>query len=913
MSILGDDQEFLGSNEFLKEVQEYFIITKSKSPNKEENTMKLRKIQCSISLLLSCILAMHSGILQSLMVNAEFINDGSTICSTPEEKIDSAVYDSITSGEENIPVVIWYKDIDQAYVESETTKRVGFSLEEIEVTYEPPSSELLTALNEAAVALDNSVSATTIIGEQTELNALDSTAQMNSNKLDSYLKLLMNTHMEMTESARELERNRTESYLEAKSEIVKEQYSLASAEMKTALSLNDDEALFASCYAPMLVCELTADEIFEISQNDDVVEISYLEPLEIEECSLPVTQAEKNKLINSMGFQNIQTELGLTGSGVGIGIYETSNVSADYAPTYNLPFNDSKIHIIGQSHVQGDHATYCAAVAAGTYGVAPEAEIYSASVEYDYHRYNADADDTAATLLELQELVESGVHIINISWLGHIHDGTTQNSYSYWEKYIDYLVNNHNVTFVISSGNDQTKYISSPALAYNAITVNGFTSNELQTYSYLHGEGCHKPDVIAECFSYAGGTSTAAPVISGMIALLYQYKPSLMAYPQVVKAILMASSHQKMTHLEDGTALSSESLALGLTNRQGAGVPNMYRMISMAAAHTYGIGTLSDSNEYAENINFVQPKYNGTNINVCMAYLQTNVLTTSPASTADNCNLSLNYGNGVRVSTKTNSSTEMIYKTMPSTSDYILTINRKSGTSTEISYGYAWSTDTTEFYQYRDEEGIYYLKNANSSKCLNMNNSTLAASQGAFDSTSSPWVLKYSYSNNKYTIQSANETDKGLTLGSSLSGGYRAVGTTSTYTPSITMSQNTDGTYTFIQNRNGTKYALGIYSSSQNNNAVAMWSPFTPETSNSNEPTDKSQKWYLSTLAYRKGDVNMDGAINSIDASAALSIGSQLGASGSTTYSNASLFLADYDNDGSVNSIDASIIMQNYT
>lgn len=875
--------------------------------------MKLRKIKCSISLLLSCILAMHSGIAQSLMVNAEFINDSSTICSTPEEKIDSAVYDSITSGEENIPVVIWYKDIDQAYVESEITKRVGFSLEEIEVTYEPPSSELLTALNEAAAALDNSVSATTIIGEQIETNALDSTVQMNSNKLDSYLKLLMNTHMEMTESARELERNRTESYLEAKSEIVKEQYTLASAEMKTALALTDDEMLFTSRYAPMLVCELTAGEILEISQNDDVVEISYLEPLEIEECSLPMTQAEKNKLINSMGFQNIHTDLGLTGTDIGIGIYETASVFEKYANRYNLPYSDSKVHIIGNTFEpaeNADHATYCAAVAAGTYGVAPEAEIYSASVEYDYHRYNADADDTAATLLELQELVESGVHVINISWLGHIHDGTTQNSYSYWEKYIDYLVNNHNVTFVISSGNDQTKYISSPALAYNAITVNGFTSNELQTYSYLHGEGCHKPDVVAECFSYAGGTSTAAPVISGMIALLYQYKPSLMAYPQVVKAILMASSHQKMTHLQDGTALSSESLALGLTNRQGAGVPNMYRMISMAAAHTYGIGTLSDSNEYTESINFVQPKYNGTNINICMAYLQTDVSTTSPASTAENCDISLNYGSS---SDKINSSTEMIYASMPSTSNYTLTIDRKSGTLSEISYGYAWSTDNTEFYQYRDEEGIYYLKNAKSSKYLNMNNSTLAASQGSFSSTNSPWVLKYSYNNNKYTIQSANGTDKGLTLGSSLSGGYRAVGTTSTYTPSITMSQNPDGTYTFIQNRNGTKYALGIYSGSQSNNVVAVWSPFTPKTSNSNEPTDKSQKWYLSTLAYRKGDVNMDGAINSIDASAALSIGSQLGASGSTTYSNASLFLADYDNDGSVNSIDASIIMQNYT
>lgn len=874
--------------------------------------MKLRKIKCSISLLLSCILAMHSGIAQSLMVNAEFINDSSTICSTPEEKIDSAVYDSITSGEENIPVVIWYKDIDQAYVESEITKRVGFSLEEIEVTYEPPSSELLTALNEAAAALDNSVSATTIIGEQTETNALDSTVQMNSNKLDSYLKLLMNTHMEMTESARELERNRTESYLEAKSEIVKEQYTLASAEMKTALALTDDEMLFTSRYAPMLVCELTAGEILEISQNDDVVEISYFEPLEIEEC---ITSSQKNTITNSMGFSNIHNDLGLTGAGIGIGIYETASVLEKYSNENNFPYSDSKVHIIGESFEpinSPGHATYCASVAAGTYGLAPDAVIYSASLEYDWQDNNG-TNNSNTQLSMLEDLIDTGVEIINISWSAFSHHGNETDSYTYWEKYMDDLISTSGVTIVCSSGNNNSnivdsQYVTCPAMSYNCITVNGFSNNRLNNYSYNHGEGCYKPDVIAE--SLNNGTSTAAPVISGMIALLYQYKPSLMAYPQVVKAILMASSHQKMTHLEDGTTLSGESLYSGLTDRQGAGVPNMYRMISMAAAHTYGVGTLSSSNGYTESINFVQPKYNGTNINICMAYLQTAVSTTSPAITAENCDISLNYGSS---SDKINSSTEMIYASMPSTSNYTLTIDRKSGTLSKISYGYAWSTDNTEFYQYRDEEGIYYLKNAKSSKYLNMNNSTLAASQGSFSSTNSPWVLKYSYNNNKYTIQSANGTDKGLTLGSSLSGGYRAVGTTSTYTPSITMSQNPDGTYTFIQNRNGTKYALGIYSGSQSNNVVAVWSPFTPETSNSNEPTDKSQKWYLSTLAYRKGDVNMDGAINSIDASAALSIGSQLGASGSTTYSNASLFLADYDNDGSVNSIDASIIMQNYT
>ena len=97
-----------------------------------------------------------------------------------------------------------------------------------------------------------------------------------------------------------------------------------------------------------------------------------------------------------------------------------------------------------------------------------------------------------------------------------------------------------------------------------------------------------------------------------MIALLYQYKPSLMSHPEAVKAILMASCHKKCSKLYvDNSNIKSlnETMTQGITDRQGAGIPNMYNMISIVSQHSYGYGLLNSSNNYKREVQILQPAY----------------------------------------------------------------------------------------------------------------------------------------------------------------------------------------------------------------------------------------------------------------------------------------------------------------
>ena len=208
---------------------------------------------------------------------------------------------------------------------------------------------------------------------------------------------------------------------------------------------------------------------------------------------------------------------------------------------------------------------------------------------------------------------------------------------------------------------------------------------------------------------------------------------------------------------------------------------------------------------------------------------------------------------------------------------------------------------------YLEEEGIYAFRNANSSYYLNMNHSTFKVTQGTFNDINSLWTVSYSTDDNKYTIQSANGRERGLSSGSKSGSTYEAMGINTIFSPDITVFLNKDGSYSFVKTIDGVKYALSVSTNSTSNNAEVLWSRFY------SSAVGASQKWFMDTAAYRLGDVDMNGIIDKSDADIVLKIASELGASGSTTYKNANRFLADYDRNGRVNAVDASAIMRNYT
>ena len=591
-----------------------------------------------------------------------------------------------------------------------------------------------------------------------------------------------------------------------------------------------------------------------------------------------------------MGVNDIYNKIGLTGSGVKVAVCEGDTIDSTSAGNYYLNMN--QVHYPEGNVNPGDHSAYCAALIAGSYGIAPNAEIYSFR-------------NSSRNLIE--DMMDEGVHIFNFSF-GSSRSGG--NWYVSEEKYFDSLMDGKGAIIVKSSGNSDSNYITIPGCMYNGITVNAFGYHDgvefIDGCSYLYGSGCVKPDIA----SYAdNATSSAAAVTSGMIALLYEYKPALAVHPEVTKALFQASCQHKVQNVKSGNNYMTlnETMAQGLTARQGAGSPDMYNIISMVAQHSYGFGVLNSGNGYNRNVRIYQPKYNATNINVCMSYLQTGVTVNQP-STADNYDISLaNSGfSSTKYSKNSNSSTEMIYANMPSNANYTLRVYKSSGSMSSVKYGYAWSTDATEFYPTNYEEGVYYIKNVNSGLYLTMNTNTYEATQTAFSSSANKrWILRDSIGI-RYNLCSASGTDKNLVIGNTISDPYKkAIGSTSDsdriYLEYKYTNGRTDGTFAIARYdaSTGQTYRLGIDQNSTSSGAYAAWYPSTS--------ANNCQKWTLESCQYKRGDVNGDGYFTSADITLAMTIYSNAGA-GISYGNNLQHFLADYDGNGIVSLADVTAI-----
>ena len=695
--------------------------------------------------------------------------------------------------------------------------------------------------------------------------------------------------------ARDEERRKTEIYIQALQSEFMAAYLDAADDILSQSDISDDQVVYTSRFAPMIVAKVSSADIETLAENDDVTEIDLFEKIEPIECTF-----DGSAMKAQMDMDDIIDDIGLDGTGTKIGIYETDNVASvpdDSSNNYDL--DTTKVTVVGTPTSPGDHATWCAAIAAGDYGVAPEADIVSASTHYDWINYDWN-NYSNAQLSTLEALMNSGVSVINVSWIF-----SRISNYTSWEKYMDYLIDDKGVIMVCATGNDSNSVISGPAMSYNCVAVNGFANGIINDYSYDHDTGCYKPDVIA--YSFNNGTSSAAPVITGMIALLHQYKPSLALHPELSKAILIGSVHQKANRvIVNGVNVQIfETLSSGLTNRQGAGIPSLYNMISIAAQHSYYYGVLGSTNE--DYIQIVQPPYGATNMNISLAYLQTNVAVNNANNTQDNVNLILkNTGFAAdKSSTQGNSSTEMIYTPLTNNNKYIIDVKRLTGTMQKVKYAVAWSTDYTLFYPTVREEGIYYVRNENSDHYLSKDG--LSVKQKAFSGANTQlWILQ-NQTLSGYYMKSANGTENTLDIGANMSGNYYKVAFANTANY-IHLYNRGDGTFSFerygINNNVNYDYFLGIYNNSQSVNAVASWYP--------KNMNNNAQKWYLEYVGYKRGDVDMDGEITEDDSDLALQIYSDI-MTGSGTHTNIEMFLADYDGDGQVTSTDASEILLNTT
>ncbi len=190
-----------------------------------------------------------------------------------------------------------------------------------------------------------------------------------------------------------------------------------------------------------------------------------------------------------------------------------------------------------------------------------------------------------------------GAGLLNCSW-GHSSPlGQPDSNERYW----DTLVALHRATVCFAAGNEGREhgYIGHPAMAYNVVSVGAYNDQNTATWSddtiasfssyrdpWSANDDREKPEVTAPGVSInstsvrspwvkdcGSGTSYAAPMTTGAAALMIQANPELRAWPEAVKAILMATA---WNNIEGDWWLSDKDGAGGIDIEAACEVARQY-------------------------------------------------------------------------------------------------------------------------------------------------------------------------------------------------------------------------------------------------------------------------------------------------------------------------------------------------
>lgn len=762
------------------------------------------------------------------------------------------------SGYTSLPVLIWIEDIDHTAVKEEVQSELGYKLEDIELEIQPISNLIAGKL-----ASGDDVSE------------------------------LMKEYLNNTDNLRQTQKELTDNYIKCERRISAEYYIEHNREISDGFS--EDELLFISKYSPLVIAELSLDEIISLSRNDSIQSIDYCEPVEI-----TLSTDELVQLRESTRIEEIHEDIGLTGAGVKVGIVESTSV------TTNSELPASRFSVVGIPYsVNNGHVINTARIFAGNYGVANGATVYSAAIERGmYNTYSGYPNICGA----IELLLDQNVSVINCSFLIGANS-----SYTTLSKWIDHIAAEHYASFVVSSGNngkinnndpdpDHTGLIWDPALAYNAITVGAYnnmntraSSDDIMYYysSNDSGTGCSKPDLVAPANMLGGGTSSSSPFVAGVIALMIELRPSLAAYPQTIKAILSASCHHKAAA---AGAQSTETIEQGLTFTQGAGVIDPYMAIAITGQGNYGVRNVSTNS----NIRIKQLTYGATGLNVSISWLKSNTVSGSHYQTGVNeggthdfaLKLKHTGSTVLRSSDNSNSSVEMVYYSTPSLySDYIVNITKSTDTSVKV--GYAWSINTNRYQYTLENEGFCRLKNRSSGYYLKRATSGLLIQSSYSNVASQQWLIISGNSN--YRILNNTAANYAVILsGTETSGTYTAETGINTSYP-IHILNNSDGSLSMYQLISGKRYYLSSMDST--NNSELKWKYCQQLTS--------YQKWFPEKIVYMRGDVDQDGQIMADDARQILNYSASL-----ITFSDVQVFLSDLDGNGVIDAADARIALR---
>ncbi len=297
------------------------------------------------------------------------------------------------------------------------------------------------------------------------------------------------------------------------------------------------------------------------------------------------------KQIGVEGFINSA----LTGRGITIGVIDAGFYGATDSPALmHLTeknqilgirdyINPQKVnHYTVQESYSDFHGTEVLSAITGKdtrenvlFGAAPDATFYLARTDSGNREFRGEEDNWIAAMEWMDSL---GVRLINTS-LGYAKgfsnpkenyrpdqmDGKT----SVISKAARMAIEEKGMNIVVSAGNEgddrDWRIVSTPADVDGVIAVGATNDAGLKmSYSSIGPEflAYTKPDV--SCYSLFG-TSLAAPVITGFVACLMQYKPNL-TNKEIKKILEESSSLYPFTNNYIGFGVPNATKALGLAN-----------------------------------------------------------------------------------------------------------------------------------------------------------------------------------------------------------------------------------------------------------------------------------------------------------------------------------------------------------
>ena len=292
-------------------------------------------------------------------------------------------------------------------------------------------------------------------------------------------------------------------------------------------------------------------------------------------------------------------KLGLNGDGIKVGIIDAGFLGASEDKYLEKIINNGQIKgyknyiekeivdpYIGNEKNNDNHGTRVFRALAGFdensfLGLANKAEFYLARTDQTDKEYHGEEDYWIAAM---EWMHDQGVRLINSS-LGYSTgfdnptddykpsevDGKT----SALTQFIDMAIEQKGMSVIISAGNDGNdgfKIISIPADAKGVIAVgsSGHRYWNKLGYSSIGPEHLDQVKPEISCFA-AGGTSFAAPVITGLVASMMQKKPDLTNAQ--IRDALMKSSH----------------LYPYPNNYLGYGVPNVKKVLQIVSGAEFEV------------------------------------------------------------------------------------------------------------------------------------------------------------------------------------------------------------------------------------------------------------------------------------------------------------------------------------